>query len=248
MSMFHKNQKRLPPRVVLYGRQKIGKTSLAASLPDPVFIALENGVISSDIYTTDLITDYKQFIDATDELIKGGHKFKTVVVDSLDWLDALFTATVCRERGVTTLADLQWGRGYQELEARWRDAVERFDLLQKRGMVNFHVAHSQVKNVDLPGVAPYDRYELDLSKKGNSVVNEWADAVLFYDYEILLASSDDGKTKKAMGAGERVVRVTESASWVSGNRYGLQEDIYIEDGDNSKFWLELKKQIKEGTR
>jgi hypothetical protein len=54
-------------------------------------------------------------------------------------------------------------------------------------------------------------------------VKEWADAVLFANYEISTVNKGDGPTAKAVGVsqGARVMYTTRRASADAGNRYGL---------------------------
>ena len=93
------------------------------------------------------------------------------------------------------------------------------------------VAHSQLRKFEQPNEdGAYDRYELKLGKKTSSqtapIVKEWADMVLFCNYEIVVMTSES-KKKKAQG-GKRVMYTTHHPAWDAKNRFGLPEKLPME--------------------
>src|ERR1019366_10337001 len=84
------------PRILIYGPQKIGKSSFGALSDRPVFIQTEDGLdaINVDAFPLTTLTDngglgFKGVMDNLNSLLKEEHNFGTVVVDSLDWFEPM---------------------------------------------------------------------------------------------------------------------------------------------------------------
>src|SRR5262249_39507377 len=69
----------------------------------------------------------------------------------------------------------------------------------------------------------YDRYELKLHAKTGGLIKEWADAVLFANYEIVTRES--GGRTKGISTGARLIHTERRAAWDAKNRYGLPESL-----------------------
>ena len=91
-----------PPRIVIYGVPGIGKTSLAAEFPDPIFIQTEEGAGNLELttFSAEPLTSFGQVDEAIELLLTGEHEFRTVVLDSLDWLEPIVWAETCRGQQV----------------------------------------------------------------------------------------------------------------------------------------------------
>jgi Cdc6-like AAA superfamily ATPase len=79
-----RERRNLPPRVVIYGDHGTGKTTLAASAPDPIFVQAEDG---TDAHDVPRLPQFRSPQDVTDQiyaLISEDHPFKTVVLDPAD--------------------------------------------------------------------------------------------------------------------------------------------------------------------
>ena len=74
----------LPPRICIYGNHGIGKSTLAAQFPKPIFISTEDGIAQLDVTSFPKAGHVNDVVGAIKTLIKEEHDFKTVVVDSVD--------------------------------------------------------------------------------------------------------------------------------------------------------------------
>ena len=91
ISDIHEATATLPPRILIYGQEGVGKTSLAAKFPAPVFLLAEDG-IPSGIKVASLggwLESYASVQAGLVALASEPHKFQTVVIDALDPLEAL---------------------------------------------------------------------------------------------------------------------------------------------------------------
>ena len=101
-----------PPRIVLCGVEKIGKSSWAAGAPKPLFIPIagEEGIDALDVARTPVIETYGELMEAIGMLAEQQHDYETVVIDSISTLEPLVwdhlikTAGVGHERQVGGLA------------------------------------------------------------------------------------------------------------------------------------------------
>ena len=217
----------LPPRVVVHGAQKVGKTTFAAGAFKPVFLPLEDGLAGLEADAFPLLTSLDQVMEAI-EVVKTS-EFGTVVVDSLDWLEPLVWAAACARNNWTSIEQPGYGKGYVEANADWRrffDALS--DLRTHHGKAIVLIAHSAVKRFEAPDVEAFDRYELKLQKGPLGLAIEWADIIGFAQEEMAIKKEKDGFNNmraRGIGTGRRVLHVNSKPSFIAGNRYGLPDTI-----------------------
>lgn len=216
-----------PPRIFLYGVQGIGKSTFAAGAPNPYFLNLEDGVDHVKLPSanvSDKLTTWRDVIDHLLALSQQEHPFKTLVVDSVDWLEAIIHDQVATEKKVNSIEDIGYGKGYVFAMNYWEQFVAALDdLRNNRGMVIILLAHNQIRKFDDPTTDSYDRYNVKLHKQAGEKLMEWADAVLFAGYETFIKSEDAGFNKKVKKgtANRRLLFTQETPAYIAKNRYGL---------------------------
>ena len=104
----------MPPRLIIHGVQGVGKTTLASNAPDPIFIQTEDGMGVLEAPRFPLAHNYEDVHDALMELAQKPHTYKSVVIDSLDWLQPLIWKKVCVDSGYTSIEEPGYGKGYIE--------------------------------------------------------------------------------------------------------------------------------------
>lgn len=219
-----------PPRLIVYGIEGIGKSTFAASAPNPIFIQTEDGLSSINAAKFPLSKNYEQVLDQLKAILNDEHSFNTLVIDSLDWLEHLIWDKVCQDFGVRNIekADGGFGRGYMQALTHWRAITSLLDEIRgKRNMIIILVAHSKVERFEDPENAAYDRYAPRLHKLASSLVCEWVDAILFATRHIRVDKEAGKATAIGANGGERVLRTTGSPACVAKNRYGLPEEIEL---------------------
>jgi len=225
----------MPPRLMLYGTEGIGKSTFGASSDRPIFIQTEDGLgeIACDKFP--LARSFGDVTAALSELYSEKHDYQTVVVDSLDWLERLIWEDVCREFGVKSIekADGGYGKGYTHALTYWREVIEGLDALRTdRGMVVLLIAHAKVEKFEDPESTAYDRYSPRLHKHACALVTEWADAVLFATRRFRTETEESGFNRTRtiaapVGAegGERILRTVGGPACIAKNRYGLPAEL-----------------------
>ncbi|MBN2130877.1 MAG: ATP-binding protein, partial [Sedimentisphaerales bacterium] len=194
MQQIQTGKQSLPPRLLVYGTEGVGKSTLAANAPKPIFIQTEDGLAEIACSRFPLAKSVDDVLAALDSLVTEEHGFSSVVLDSLDWLERLIWDAVCREYGVESIekADGGYQRGYTHALGYWRKVVDGLDRLRARGMVIIMIAHAKVEKFEDPESAPYDRYSPRLHKHAGAMLTEWSDAVLFATRKIRTETQDTG--------------------------------------------------------
>jgi len=224
-----------PPRVVIHGAQKIGKTTFAAGAFNPIFIALEDGLSGLDDVAAfnggAPLRSYEEVDQALDVLLNDKHDFGTVVVDSTDWLEPLIWDFTCRKNNWQSIEQPGFGKGYVEANAVWRGFLDKLNRLRTvRGMAVILIAHSAVKRFEAPDTEAFDRYELKMQKGALGLIVEWADAILFAQEETAIKKEANGQNVRARGisTGRRIVNTNAKPSFIAGNRYGLPDVLDLD--------------------
>lgn len=214
------------PRLLVYGVEGIGKSTFAAGAPNPIFILTEDGLGSLPVQHFPLATSTDDIMGAISTLYGEAHNFGTVVVDSLDWLEAIVQREVEESHDAKELA---YGKGAIIAAEKWRMILEGLNALrQDRGMVVILLAHTTIKRFDSPEVEPFDRYQPKLQERSNALVREWCDAVLFANYKTIVKHDDVGfnkTTNRGISTGERLLYCNERPAYMAKNRYQLPDSI-----------------------
>lgn len=221
-----------PRRIMLYGTRGIGKSTFAASAESPIFIPTEDGLSDIDTDRFPLATDYRAVIDAIGELYTQAHEYKTVVIDSMDWLEQLIHAETCRVHKKKTLEDFGFNKGYKLAIEPLRRVLSGLDALRaERGMTVILVAHTEIRKHEDPETSPYDRNEPRLHKYASALVQEWCDEVLFATHKVTAVKVDEsfGRSKyNGVSKEGRILRTTERPSCDAKNRLGLPDEIPLD--------------------
>ena len=213
-----------PPRLLIYGTEGVGKSTLAAAAPKPVFIQTEDGLAEIVCDKFPLARALEDVRSALNELGTAAHPYQTVVIDSADWLERLVHAQVCRDFGPVKYDSIEkvdggYQRGYVHALTLWRKVVDALDILrQSKGMAVILIAHAKTEKYEAPGEAPIDRYSPRLHKHACALLSEWCDAVLF-------ATWKHSPSTVKQDQNERILRTIAGPRCVAKNRYSLPAEI-----------------------
>ena len=217
-------------RVVIYGPEGIGKSGLAAQFPDPLFIDTEGSTDNMDVARADKPTSWTMLMNHIAFVKANPTICQTLVIDTIDWAEALALQYICAQHNMSGIEDFRWGSGYTYLIEEIGRLLDRLQELVELGINVVLTAHAQVKKFTKPDeLGGYDRYELKLSNKKTETnvsakVKEWADMVLFLNYKTYIITDEKTKKQKAQG-GQRVMQTTHSPSWDAKNRHNLPEEL-----------------------
>lgn len=225
----------LPPRILIYGPPKLGKTTLANEFPDSVFLQTETGETSTDEITTfgELAT-YESVLEALGALYVEDHKFKTVVSDSLDKFEPMLWKSICAANGdVGSIEEVGggYGKGYVAADQFWRDYMGGCNALRtERGMTVIHIAHSEVSTFNDPRSSSYSMFGIRLHKRAIALIQDEMDLILFLNQEPQIKQEGKGAfgkegRKHAEGGVQRWMTVEGRPNITAGNRYNMPSKI-----------------------
>jgi hypothetical protein len=221
-----------PLRVLVYGVEGVGKSTFAASAPSPIFLGAEDGTSELDVPRFPEPHSWKDVLDAVDELTEAEHDYKTLAIDTLDWMEPICWAHVCATKkdkngkSFQSIEDLGYGKGYTAALEHWRLLLSKLERLRaKRGMTIIPIAHSWIKTFKNPTGDDFDRYQLKLHEKASAIWREWCDVVLFAAHETLTYETN-GRAKGVQGA--RVLYTERCAAWEAKNRQDLPPKLPLD--------------------
>jgi hypothetical protein len=207
--------------------------------PKPVFLQTEDGLGEIDCDKFPLTKSFDAVIAALSELYAEKHPYRTIVVDSLDWLERLIWEKVCRERNVESIEEIGYAKGYVFALEPWREFLTGLEALRNElGMMVILIAHARIERFENPETETYDRYVPRLHKLSSAVVQEWCDEVLFATYRVHTKKTDEGfdrKRTQGIGSGERIVYTTERPAHLAKNRLNLPEELPLVWSEYAKF-------------
>jgi len=229
-----------PRRTVLYGTHGIGKTTWGAAWPSPLILPTEDGNADIDCAALPLIVDPAEVWEAARELSNPTepHPFKTAVLDSADWLERLIWKRLCHDEDKNSIEDFGFGKGHTKTAEKLAPILSAFNGCRDAGLHVVILAHCEIRKVEKPTGESYGCYQPKLNKASAALLQEWADEVLFADYEIMTRTKDEGfnKTREiAIGEGERVIMTTERPGWLAKNRLGLPHKMPMNFAEYAKY-------------
>ena len=211
-----------PQKVVLYGAEGVGKSTLAAQFPHPIFLDLEDGTAHLSVrrLTRTEIPTCAAVRSAIREISQAGPEVAgTVVLDTVDWLETMAAEEVIAEANdskITSIEGFGYGKGYTYLKEKLTMVLADLDRCIRAGQHVVLLAHSRVARHEPPDSAAFDRYELKMSKQVAPLVKEWADCLLFGNFVTLVT---DGK---GVGGKKRRLWTERTAAIEAKNRVGLE--------------------------
>jgi hypothetical protein len=232
------------PIVVIHGAEGRGKTTLASKFPRPLFLLLERGLPTS--ITVDEIANletYDQVLAAFKEIYVARDDFQTLVVDTIDQLEALIIKHVCSENRWLNIEAPSFGKGYVAVENEWRKILRALNAIRiVRKMTVVLVGHSDIARIDDPRTATFTSYQLRLHRRSRALVMDAADLVGFLSEDIKLIVSGEGfhERTRAAASSTRYLFVEGRPAYAAKNRFNMPEKIEIPRDFNiqnlSKFW------------
>ena len=213
-------------KTVIYGSEGIGKSTLAAQFPEPLFIDTEGGTAQMDVARIDKPRSWTELLAIVNEVANTPGCCKTLVIDTADWAERLCVDYICSKNNQESLESFGYGKGHTYLAEEFAKLLDACTDVISSGKNVTIIAHAKMRKQELPDeTGAFDRWEMKLGKQVAPMVKEWADMMLFVNYKTYVIKSDDkSKTYKANG-GRRVMYTTHHPCWDAKNRYGLPDEM-----------------------
>lgn len=223
-------KQQVAPKVMLYGLASAGKSTLASTLPNALFLDIEGGLSFLDVARVPVATADELMADLLEIYKTPKQEYKYIVVDSVDWLIRLFVAKTAGSGQGGTLEQLMnsatltlnksqggYGSGKQVLENYVRDVFIKFlNMLNRKGYGIILIAHADRKTLLDADGTNIERLAPKMDLNSMSTLVEFVDS-LFY-----IKRDDDGTH-------HLIVNPTDIIT--AKNRIGIKEDEFILDKD-----------------
>lgn len=234
LDRIRKGSGRQPDRILLVGTEGIGKTTFAADAPNPIFICAEDGIppILDHIQRFPEPQSFQDVRDAVRTLIREQHDFKTLAIDTIDWLEPLIWRELCARNSWADIEAPGYGKGYTTAAEEWRKLIADLDVLRRqKGMEVILLAHASIRTFSNPAGGDFSRYECKLNKQAIALVKEWTDVNLFAIHEEFVQVKNGKETRKGVSTGRRVIHTERTAAWDAKNRYSLPLELPLNYAD-----------------
>ncbi len=217
-------EKKDPDRILLIGMDKVGKSTWANGANKPVFIGPESGWGEMAVTTTpEPVKDWRDLNHWVQAFAAGGHDRKTLVLDSIDWIEPILHKHLCRTNGWKDIEAAGYGKGWIAAADAIRQLTSNLDDCRiEAGMEIIVISHSVVRTFTNPSGDDFSGYEMAVNKKLAAVMRQWVDTIGFAIHE---ATFKDGQRSVT---GLRHLHVSNAHGWDAGSRWDLPPKLPLE--------------------
>jgi hypothetical protein len=189
------------PIILIYGSEGRGKSTLACKAPKPVALLLERGLPKG--VTVDAIDDINSFDDvlaALRDLYADAHGYQSLIIDTVDALEALLLDSVCKRNGWKTMESPAYGKGFVVADAEWQRFIRGITAIRdKHGLTIIMTCHVEIVTVNDPRAPSYSSYQPKLHRRGRGLVMDACDAVLFISEDLRTVTDDNDRVRASAG-------------------------------------------------
>lgn len=164
-------------KTLIYGENKIGKTSLCAEFPDPVFLMFEPGGGGLRIARRQC-NSWKEFTGYID-LILASDRFETIVIDPISLCYKACVDHICKIEGVDDPGEVTWGHGWKAIEDEFIRQISRISS-SGRGII--FLGHLEQVEFEKRTGGKYNKIVPRMMKQARSFIESFVDVIAFYGY------------------------------------------------------------------
>lgn len=228
-----------PVIATILGEAGVGKTTFAATFPNPVIVPIEDGLQSLEgvegVAAFPLVNSYEEVMQCLEALATQEHSFKTVVFDSVTRLNEIIEKEVIESdpknpKSINQALD-GYGNGHVAVAQKHRNLRDLCGAIRdKFGMHVLFIAHADTELINLPDQDEFQRYTIRMNKRS---VSAYIDNVDFVGLlRLKTYTSGDKAKKRAVSDGTIELVMNAMPSSVSKNRYGITAPLKVEKGIN----------------
>ena len=244
----------MPTVAINHGVPGIGKTSMWAYAPDPLFLMVDEEVGLKMLIAQKRLPNVAHFpeparsaeevIEATQAVATGKIKCKTFVTDTANSVIGLIYKQVCAECYNNSMVEfMSFHAGYETSIPYIANYIRLLAKIRDRGIAITLIAHTRIKTFKNPLGPDYDRYIPQMHDKAWELLNNFADLVLFSNYEVTGEKASKGKIKTTTQQTTAYLYPVRSPAFDAKNRHGLTGKIAM-GKSGQEAWNNLERNLK----
>lgn len=214
---------------IIYGPEGVGKTTLAASIPNAIWIDNEAGSGHVDVTRYPLNDlSFKSVLDAMSDIIdNGGGAYTHIVIDSVSALEVATVKAVCRENDWKSIEDPGYGKGFNRAAEKLEELIDVVRKAVASGISVTMLAHAHIASFKNPSGEDYDTYTIRADKKFAAKLFQNSDNVGFMNFSELTTKKKGELKAKAVATDGIHLHMNHAASFYAKNRLDIEDSIEI---------------------
>ncbi len=184
--------------ILIFGKKKIGKTTLAAQFDEALFLMCEPGGRALSIRQVQ-VRDWKEFRGYVELAIKD-NATRTIVIDTTDFAYEFCMAYVCEQMVIDHPSDETYGKGWNAVRKEFTKVV---NMLLHSGKGVVFISHSKDEEFKTRKNESLSKVVSSMPGQAKDVLEGLVDIWVNYDYDgkrrVLVIGGNDG-----IDAGHRI--------------------------------------------
>lgn len=177
--------------LLLYGKPKTGKTTMASRFPKNLLIAFEKGYNAIDGIKAVDVNKWSEFRQVLRQLEKPEAQamYDTITIDTTTIAYEMCEQFVCSQNGVQSIRDIPWGQGWTLVKKEFESCLRKITMLGYGLVLISHIETRKEKTADdseIEILAP------SMPKRCYEVVNQIVDIIGY----IATEWDDDGNSHR----------------------------------------------------
>ncbi len=185
--------------ILVYGREKIGKTIFFSSFPEALFLTTEPGTKNLEIFefnADDGACRNWAILRKAVDLLEKTDRFKTVIIDTVDRAYDMCLEYICEKRGIEypgedSAGREDWGKSWKAVKLEFLELVHRI-LQTGRGLC--FTSHASEASITAKNGDKYTRIHPSMSGQARKVVEALVDMFFYAEY----VRTSDGSTARVL--------------------------------------------------
>lgn len=162
--------------ILIYGKPKTGKTTLASRFPKNLLVAFEKGYNAiGGIKAVDINrwADFKQVLRQL-EKPEAREMYSTITIDTTTIAYEMCEQFICAQNGVQSISDIPWGGGYAATKKEFESCLRKITML---GYGLVLISHIEMRKEKLANDSEIEILAPSMPKRCYEIVNQIVDII-----------------------------------------------------------------------